>query len=436
MATSQIFVKMTRTETRDTAKAAYLYAFAMMENYNTWYPQAVLKTLPTYIGGFNTFRHYAQLFTPENRDVVTPNNDTPYSWAWLDLRAEPMVISVPPVEKTRYYVLQFIDLFTYNCAYIGSRAAGNDAGDFLMAGPQWSGRVPEGFKKVFRSETQIVGVLGRTQLKGPNDMENVKCVQSGFKLTPLSAFDKRPAPSAPPALQFPPYDKAKAATHDFIGYLNFLLSLAEPPHRSEVALRKQFQQIGIAPGAQWDPRKVETATLAAIDEGVKEAQVELKARIDVTTSSSGLFGSRKMLGQNYLKRDVGAAMGLYGNDLKEAWNGGFVADGKKPGQLHFAPGQLPPAKFFWSITMYTLPDRFLHANPLQRYSLGDRTQNLQYDADGGLTIYIGYASPGVVKESNWLPAPAGPYSAVTRVYGPSEAAIKGQWKLPALTPVG
>jgi hypothetical protein len=236
-------------------------------------------------------------------------------------------------------------------------------------------------------------------------------------------------------LHFPPYDKAKAATYDFIGYLNFLLSLAEPPHPSEVALWEQFQQIGIAPGAAWDARKVDTATLAAIDEGVKEAQVELKAQIDVTTTSNGLFGSRKVLGQNYLKRDIAAAMGLYGNDIEEAWYGGFVADGNRPSQLHFTPGRLPPAKFFWSITIYTVPDRFLYANPLQRYSLGDRSENLEYDADGGLTIYLGHDSPGAGRENNWLPAPAGAYNIVTRVYGPSEAAIKGDWKLPALTPV-
>ncbi len=428
-----IATKISPIEVRDTAKAAYLYAFAMLESYNTWYPQAVVKTSPGYVGGFNTFRHYAQLFTPENHDIVTPNNDTPYSWAWLDLRAEPVVISVPAVPSDRYYVLQFIDLFTYNCAYIGSRATGNDAGDFLMTGPQWEGRIPERFRKVFKSETQIVGILGRTQLKGPDDMENVKRVQSGFRLTTLSAFEKRPVPPAALELRFPPFDRAKAATHDFIGYLNFLLSLAEPPHPSEVALREQFQQIGIIPGEPWDASKVDPATLAAIDEGVKDAQAELKTKIHGTTSSNGLFGSRKALGKDYLTRDVAAAMGLYGNDLEEAWYGGFVGDGSKLGQVHFAPGQLPPAKFFWSCTLYTLPERFLYANPLQHYSLGDRTPDLQYDADAGLTIYVGHDSPGAGKESNWLPAPPGPYSFVTRVYGPSQAAIKGEWKLPAIT---
>lgn len=127
-------------------------------------------------------------------------------------------------------------------------------------------------------------------------------------------------------------------------------------------------------------------------------------------------------------------MGLYGNDLAEAWYGGFVGDGTGLGQLHFPKGQLPPAKFFWSVTLYTLPDRFLYENPLNRYSLGDRTKGLKYDADGALTLYVGHENPGPSKQSNWLPAPAGPYSLVARVYGPSEAAMKGTWKLPALVP--
>jgi hypothetical protein len=425
---------VTPDDARAIAKEAYLYAFPMMESYNTWYAQAVVKDSPTYVGGFNTFRHYSQAFTSANHDVVTPNNDTPYSWAWLDLRAEPIVISVPAVPKGRYYVLQLIDLFTYNCAYIGSRATGNEAGSFLMVGPRWKGTVPAGFTKVFHSETEIVGVLGRTQLNGPDDVENVKAVQAGFRLTPLSAFEKTPAPPAPPALAFPPWDKATARTHDFITYLNFLLSLAEPPNPKEVPLRERFARIGIGPGTPWNATTVDPATLAAIDAGVKDAQAELDATIAATHSSNGLFGSREVLGENYLMRAVAAAMGLYGNDLQEAWYGGLVADGTTLSTLHFAKDQLPPARFFWSVTLYTLPDRFLYANPLNRYSIGDRTKGLRYDADGGLTIYVGHPSPGADKESNWLPAPAGPYSFVARVYGPSEAAMTGTWKLPALSP--
>ncbi len=397
--------------------------------------QAVLKDSPTYVGGFNVFRHYSKAFTAANHDVVTPNNDTPYSWSWLDLRAEPVVISVPEVPDKRYYVIQCIDLYTYNCAYIGSRTTGNGAGDFLMVGPKWKGDIPTGFKKFFKSETEIVGTLVRTQLDGPGDEENVKKVQAGYKLTPLSAFKKTAPPPPAPPLDFPPYDKAKAANHNFIGYLNFLLSLAGPPHPTEVALRGRFAGIGIVPGKAWDPSKVDATTLTAIDAGVKEAQQELKAKIDVTHGSNGLFGSRQALGENYLQRAVAAAMGLYGNDLEEAWYGGLVGDGTKVATMHFSKDQLPPAKFFWSVTLYTLPDRFLYDNPLNRYSIGDRTKGLKYDDEGGLTIHVGHESPGKDQESNWLPAPAGKYSFVARVYGPSEAAMTGKWKLPAMTPV-
>jgi hypothetical protein len=424
----------TPTEARAIARDAWLYAFPMMESYNTWYSQAIDSKSPTYVGGFNTFRHYSEPFTSANHDIVTPNNDTPYSWAWLDLRTEPVVISVAEVPEDRYYVLQFIDLFTYNCAYIGSRATGNGSGDFLFVGPSWKGEIPDGFKKVFRCETEIVGILGRTQLKGPEDVENVRKVQAGFRIRPLSAFENRPAPPSAPPLNFPPYDKAKASSHDFISYLNFFLELAEPAHPKEAVLRRRFEEIGIAPGKPWDAGKVDPVTLTAIDVGVKDAQEKLKAKLAVTLSSNGLFGSRDELGEDYLTRCAGAAKGLYGNSLAEAWYGGYVGDGSKLSQVYFSKENLPPAKFFWSCTLYTLPDRFLYDNPLNRYSVGDRTRGIEYDNNGGLTIYVGHESPGSNKESNWLPAPAGKYSFVVRVYGPSEAARAGKWKLPAMAP--
>ena len=235
-------------EVQAIAKEAYVYSFAMMESYHTWRSQAVDKTSNGYVGGFNVFRHYSEPFTPENKDIVTPNNDTPYSWAWLDLRAEPMVVTVPAVPKDRYYVMQWIDLFTQNFAYIGVRSTGFGAANYMIAGPKWTGKKPDGIKEVFKAETEIVGTLTRTALQGPDDVSNVKVIQAQYKLQSLSAFLKQPAPPAAPAIDFPPYDKAKARTHDFIGYLNFLLQFAEPPVASEVAIRKRFEKIGIVPG--------------------------------------------------------------------------------------------------------------------------------------------------------------------------------------------
>ena len=422
-------------EARTVAKEAYLYAFAMLENYQTLYHQAVDTRAAEYVGGFGKYRHYSEPFTPANHDIVTPNNDTPYSWAWLDLRAEPWVLSVPAVPKDRYYVIQWIDLFTQNFAYVGVRATGFGAGSYLLAGPKWHGAKPKGITSVLQSETDIVCTLTRTAFASPGDVESVKALQAQYKLEPLSAFLGTPAPPPAVALSFPVYDKAKARTHDFILYLNFLLQLAEPPYPGDVAVRKRMERIGIGPGWPWDASQVDPSLLAAIDAGVKDGQAAIEAKLSKTFDSNHLFGARALLKTDYLTRDVAAAKGLYGNSMEEAWYGGIIGDGAHASVLHFARGKLPPANFFWSLTLYTLPDRFLYANALDRYSVGDRTRGLHYETDGSLTLYLSHASPGKERESNWLPTPEGKYSLVTRVYGPKAALRNGNWKPPSLTPL-
>jgi hypothetical protein len=424
----------TPEEARSIAKEAFIYSYAPIASYGTWSKQATMPDAPEYVGGFNTFRNYSQAFTPDNKDIVTPNNDTPYSWAWLDLRAEPIVLSVPKVSKDRYYVMQLIDLFTYNFGYVGVRATGFDAGNYLIAGPGWNGGKPKGITKVMQAETEIVGILGRTSLNGPSDVKNVKAIQAKYRLTPLSAFLKTPAAKPTPMPDFPPYDPSKASSHDFIGYINFLLQFAQPTVPSEKDLMARFAKIGIAPGKPWDASTSGPAMLAAIDHGVADAKAEMAEVAKKTLSSNGLFGSREFLKDDYMTRAMGAEKGLFGNSIEEAWYGGFVGDGTQQTMLHFPAGQLPPAKFFWSLTLYTLPDRLLYANPLNRYSIGDRTKGLVYGKDKSLTIYLGQASPGKDKESNWLPTPEGKYSLVARVYGPEKAAMDGTWELPEPTP--
>lgn len=425
----------TLAEATAIAKGAWIYAYPMMENYNTMYLQAVDAKSTAYVGGFNRFRHYSEPFTPANKDIVTPNNDTPYSWAWLDLRTEPIVLTVPAVPKDRYYVCQFFDLFTYNFAYVGVRATGFDGASYLFAGPNWKGETPKGIKRVFRAETDLVGTLTRTGLDGPEDVANVRAIQAGMKLQPLSAFLGQPAPPPAPAITFPVPDKAKEASVDFITYLNFLLQFALPPHPVEVTLRGRFALIGVAPGAPWDPSKVEPALLAAIDVGVAEAKRELRGAVEANTSANGLFGPRDPGRPNYLNRAVGANKGIYGNSLEEAWYGGYVGDGTKPSTIRFDKGNLPPADFFWSMTLYTLPDRLLYANAINRYSIGDRTRGLKYGPDGSLTITVSHdplADPDA--RANWLPAPRARYNLVARIYGPKPELMSGIWKLPPLQP--
>jgi len=422
-------------QAREIAKEAYIYAAPMIQNYETLYKQVVDKSDPAYVGGFGHIRNYSEPFTAKNHDIVTPNNDTPYSWTWLDLRVEPWVFSVPKVPKGRYYVAQWFDLFTFNFAYVGARATGDDAGNYLFVGPGWRGETPKGIDKVFHSETQLIGMLGRTAMDGAADARNVKKIQSGYKVQSLSAFLHQAAPPSAPPIDFPPYDATKAHSHDFIGYLNFLLQFALPPDPGEVALRQKFETIGIKPGAPWDAAKVDPGLLAAIDAGIDDAKQAMAETAKTTLSSNGLFGTREYLKNDYMKRAIAAAKGIYGNSLEEAWYGGFIGDGKVPSQLHFSKAQLPQAKFFWSMTLYTLPDRFLYDNPLNRYSIGDRSTGLKYGKDGSLTLYISHESPGKDKQSNWLPAPEGKYSLVARVYGPGPSLMDGSWKLPALEPM-
>ncbi|ANP85990.1 DUF1254 domain-containing protein [Rhizobium leguminosarum] len=425
----------TSEEVRSIAQEAYIYSYAPIASYQTWSKQATDPKSSEYVGGFNTFRNYSQAFTPDNKDIVTPNNDTPYSWAWLDLRAEPIVLSVPAVPEDRYYVMQLIDLFTYNFGYVGVRATGYNAGNYLIAGPRWKETKVEGITKVIRSETDIVGILGRTSLTGPEDVENLKKIQAQYKLTSLSKFLNAPSPKPAPEISFPTYDAAKATNHDFIEYINFLLQFTQPTVGDEKDMMERFAKIGIGPGKSFDSTKVDPETLKAIDAGVEDAKASMKETAAKTLSSNGLFGNREFMRGNYMTRAMGAQKGLYGNSIEEAWYGGFVGDGAKPTKLYFAPGQLPPAKFFWSLTLYTLPDRLLYANALKRYSIGDRTPGLVYGKDKSLTIYLGHSSPGADKDSNWLPTPEGKYSLVARVYGPSPEAISGNWTLPQPQPI-
>lgn len=386
-------------ETQAVAQEAWIYAFPMLMHYQTMEKQLLDPSAAEYVGGFNRFRHYSQLYTPANREIVTPNNDTPYSWAWLDLRSEPQVLSVPAVDADRYYVHQLVDQYTHNFAYVGVLSTGREAGDYLIAGPNWQGPTPKGIKAVLRSETEIVMLLGRTGLKNADDMPAVRALQQQYRLRGLHEYTSSPGSLAAPAIDWPAWDSKTGLGPSFIAVLNQILVLC-PTQPAEQALRERFARIGIVPGQAFDFAALPAEKQQAIAAGIKLAQAQLQETAAQTRSTLGLFGNREAMHGSYLNRAVGAYLGIYGNSVEEAFytgsrldNQGQPLQGGRRYRLRFAPGQLPPASEFWSLTLYDLPDRQLVANPLDRYCLSSRDQ-LQRDADGGLTLWMQANSPG------------------------------------------
>ena len=225
---------ITPAEIKTIAEEGFIYGLPIVMNYAIMYGYSVDKNSGQYKAPFNQINNEARVFTYKDTAVVTPNSDTPYSIAWLDLRAEPIVLSVPAVEKERYYSVMLCDGNTFNYGYIGSRATGNDPGDYMVVGPDWKGETPAGIKKVFRSSTQFSLAAYRTQLFNPEDMPNVVKIQSGYKVQPLSAYLKQPAPPAAPKIEFPKINKELVKTK-FFEYLHFALQFAPAgPEEKEI----------------------------------------------------------------------------------------------------------------------------------------------------------------------------------------------------------
>lgn len=438
--------RITPEEARALAKEAYVYGYPIVKNYGVLYTYFTDRGNAEYKGPWNALYNEARLYTPDDKAFPTPNADTPYSQLGADLRTEPLVLSVPKVEAGRYYALQFVDLYTYNFAYVGSRATGNGAGDYLLVGPHWKGAVPRGIRSAIRSETDLAFVFYRTQLIGAPDMDNVKRVQAGYKVQPLSTYLHQAAPAPAPAIPFvkPALAGEERDAQKFFSVLNFVLQFC-PTHRDEAELRQRMTRLGIVPGQPFPYADMPVDIRKAIDDGVSDAWQDFDAlgkRVAAgEVPTTALLGSRETLGNHYLYRMRGAATGLYGNSREETIYPPFYVDAS--GQrldgaahryvLHFPPGQLPPVNAFWSFTMYDARTRMLVANPLNRYLVNSpMLPSLARDADGGLTLYVQHDSPGPERESNWLPAPEGPFVVAGRLYWPKPEVLSGAWKAPKL----
>ncbi len=438
-------------ETKAIAEEAFIYGLPIVMNYAVMNEFVIDKNSGQYKAPFNTVSNEARVFTYKDTAVVTPNSDTPYSMLWLDLRAEPMVISVPAVPKDRYYSVQLIDGNVYNYGYIGTRATGTDAGDYLVVGPDWTGEKPEGIKQVFHSTTPFALSVFRTQLFNADDMPNVVKVQAGYKAQPLSAFLKQPPPPAAPEINFVPATTA-GIKENFYAYLDAALEFV-PATEQDKDIRARLASIGIGPGKTFEFKDLSSEHKAAVLLAMKEGDDRVAKYLDGGMKDingwkiGSLFGDIAFYNGDWLKRAAAAKGGIYGNDAVEAMypmtrtdaTGETLDGGKHNYTLTFAAGQLPPVNAFWSVTMYDGKTQLLIENPINRYLINSpMLPGMKKNADGSLTLYIQKDSPGKAKEANWLPAPNGPIYLVMRLYWPKDTAPsilppgEGTWQPPGV----
>ncbi|MBY3152355.1 MULTISPECIES: DUF1254 domain-containing protein [Rhizobium] len=438
-------------EAKDIAEEGFVYGLPLVMNYAVMNEFAVDRNSGQFKAPFNEINNMHQVASPADTAVITPNSDTPYSILWLDLRAEPMVISVPTVEKDRYYSVQLIDGNTYNFGYIGSRATGSEPGSYLVVGPDWKGEKPDGIKQVFTSSTPFVFANFRTQLINAEDMANVEKVQAGYKAQSLSALLKQPAPPAAPTIEFLPATTA-GIKKNFFEYLDVALRFVPETSRDK-DIRAKLARIGIGPGKTFEFKDLPLEHKAELLVGMKQGD----DKIDKWLASgnkpingwnvSSLLGDEAFFNGDWLMRSGAAKAGLYGNDAAEAMYpftrtdaSGKPLDGSKHKYtITFPPGQLPPVHSFWSVTMYDGKSQFLVKNPINRYLINSpMLPGMKKNADGSLTLYIQKDSPGAEKEANWLPAPDGTIYLVMRLYWPTTEAPsilpagKGTWQPPGV----
>jgi hypothetical protein len=382
----------------------------------------------------NRWVHTRQLLGPQNREVVTPNNDTLYSSVWLDLSAGPLLLNVPDMGE-RYYILGLLDFYTNPFGYIGSRTTGTAAASFLLHGPDWQGEVPQG-ARALSCPTPCVWMIGRFLVDGPGDLEEVVALQDRFVLTPLGQHDATVPMLVDVGMQ--PRERASDPVR-FAQVVNGAL-FENPPAPESVRAVERFAQCGIGPHC--DAAALDTAQREAIAQAIVEVTQELSQPqpselgggwflpVSVSESFGVRYRERAQVARNYIGA-LGSEEAMYVVADRDA--DAVPLHGDVGYVLHFPPGGLPQTEAFWSITAYDKASCLLIENAIGRYSLGDRTPGLCYDDDGGLRIAVSSQQPvdGVLR-ANWLPAPAAAFYLALRLYVPRVTHLARTFRYPAV----
>jgi hypothetical protein len=439
--------KLTEQEAYEIARDAYVYGYPLLLQDATM-RQLANHAEPTGIvgqGPFNRFSH-ATAFPPADfKAVVRANVDTLYSVAWLDLGPEPLVLSVPAVD--RYFLLQMVSLWTDVFDAPGSRTTGrNTAREFLVVGPRWQGEVPRGLE-VIRSPTRFAVIAGRTQTNGTTDYDNVHKIQAGYKLTPLSARGKGdyvpPRGKVDPNIDMktpPPVQVEKMDAATFFARFAELLK-DNPPGTHDYPMIHRLQRVGFHVGQDFDLKDAPPAIKRAFERATADGK-KLVASLGKKAAGEGQKGwtyttRGGAFGVDYAYRAAVASYALGMNLPQDAVypslstdDEGRPLDGSNKYVLHFEKGKFPPVDAFWSVTAYDTDGYFI-PNALKRQALGDRDK-FRLGADGSLDLYIQAESPGPEKEANWLPVAKAPFTLLMRLYSPRSEILDGTWRPPAV----
>ena len=434
-----------------TAVEAYTYGYALvtmemtrrvMTNVAT--PEAMRAPM----GNFIKARNYP---TAAFRDVTAPNADTLYTAAWIDVGAEPWILSLPDFAG-RYFLFPMLDAWTNVFQVPGSRTTGTGAQTYAITGPGWRGTLPAGVVE-YKAPTNMVWLLGRIYCTGtPEDYAAVHALQDACKLTPLSAYGRAFTP--PPGRVDPAIDM-RMAVRDQVNALSlpdYFALMAElmktnPPAPADAPMVAKMAALGLVPGQSFDRSKLNVDFASRVPRLAFD-RIMLHFRFsggDIQHINGWAFTTKTgNYGTNYLQRALITAIGLGANRPQDAVYPTSTADaagatysGANRYTIRFPAGHLPPTRGFWSVTMYD-ENYFFVANPLNRYSISAR-QDLKRNADGSVDLIIQKDSPGAERESNWLPAPAGKFVLMLRMYWPDESdpsILNGSWTMPGVTKVG
>ncbi len=446
----------------DIATLAYIWGYPLITMQRSFdyftNPDTIEKGVPS-SGPANIMSFSRELVNASFKDIVSPNSDTLYGQLWLDLTKEPVVLEIPAIDSDRYNSFQFLDAYTNDYAYTGTRATGFEGGTYLIAGPDWNGEVPDGMTKIW-SPTNLDWVINRILVKGPSDTPNVNAIQDQIKVIPLSVYLSNSTSTGTsaaaaaetaatmtnasttetpinPAPQFIP--TTGITIYDEIGKA----MVGNPLNPPDPDLVKKIASIGIGPGKVPSTQANDTVK-SALQTGITEGEKLIAAQVAnigsvvngwSVNAGMGVFGTDYLFRAAVTKAGFGANIGqeaVY--PISFADSQGKPLTGANNYTIHFEPGQTPPVNAFWSITMYNNLSLFVD-NPVNRYSIGTYTEGLMNNTDGSLDIYVQNANPGPDRESNWLPAPGAQdsFNLILRTYLPGESLLNGTWSPPPVS---